>query len=227
MSGGITALVACHCSMTVVEDLRSIGVEAWSCDLKPAERPTRWHIQCDVREVLPHPWDMLIASPVCTRMANSGSKHLYAGMKKENGRNEERWAQLAEDAAFFRLFSEARHIPHRAVENSIMHCHARELVGGGQDQVVQPWWFGDPFFKGTALWLYGLPKLVATNRLKRPKPGTDEHKAWSAVFLAAPGPERAANRARTFPGMSRAWAAQWVAHIRAQRAELPLFARAA
>lgn len=213
----IRALVACHCSMRVVNELRALGVDAWSCDLKPAEQPSPWHLQCDVREVLPEQWDLLIASPVCTRMANSGSKHLYIGMKKENGPDLPRWEKMRQDAAFFRLFSTADHIPHRAVENSIMHEHARALVGR-QTQVVQPWYYGDPFFKGTALWLFGLPKLIDTCRLVPPKPGTCEHKAWSAVFRAPPGPERATDRARTFPGMAKAWAEQWVAHIRNVRA---------
>lgn len=217
-------LVACHCSMTVVEELRALDVDAWSCDKKAAERPSPWHIQCDVREILGERWDGLIASPVCRTMANSGSKHLYVGMNKVNGPYLPRWKEMEADAAFFRLFSEAEHIPCRIVENSIMHRHARALVGRRQDQVVQPWWFGDPFFKGTALWLTRVRKLTKTNALIPPKAGTEEHKQWSAVFRAAPSPERAADRARTFPGMAKAWADALVAAMREYREAPDLFA---
>lgn len=216
-------LVACHCSMTVVDDLRALGADAWSIDLNPPERPSPFHIVGDARCLLSRAWDGLIASPTCTRMANSGSKHLYVGMKKENGRAPERWALLEQDAAFFRLFSEADHIPVRLVENSIMHEHAAALVGRRQDQVMQPWHHGDPYFKGTAVWLYGMDRIADTNRLTPPRPGTDEHKRWSAVHRAAPGPNRAADRARTFPGMSKAWAAAVVAAINARHEPLPLF----
>jgi hypothetical protein len=74
---------------------------------------------------------------------------------------------------------------------------------------VQPWWFGDPAFKATSLYLRGLPPLVPTNRLTPPKPGTDEHKAWSAIHRAPPGPNRWAFRSRTFDGIAAAMADQW------------------
>lgn len=55
----------------------------------------------------------------------------------------------------------------------------------------------------------GLPQLVPTKRLTPPKPGTDAHKAWSAIHRAPPGPERWKVRSKTFVGMAEAWADQW------------------
>jgi len=55
----------------------------------------------------------------------------------------------------------------------------------------------------------GLPPLRATNRLAPPRPGTAEHRAWSAIHRAPPGPDRWKFRSKTFPGMAAAWAAQW------------------
>jgi hypothetical protein len=83
---------------------------------------------------------------------------------------------------------------------------------------VQPWWFGDPFFKATGWELIGLPPLKPTNKLTPPKKGTPEHKAWSAVHMASPGPDRWKERSRSFPGMAAACAAQWGGVAEQQRA---------
>ena len=90
-----------------------------------------------------------------------------------------------------------------------MHCHARELIKPGPRQVIQPWHFGDPAFKATGLELIGLPKLVATNRLTPPATGTPEHRKWSVIHMASPGPNRKRDRSVTFPGIAEAMADQW------------------
>ena len=96
-----------------------------------------------------------------------------------------------------------------------MHKHARERLPADlpRPQIVQPWWFGEPFFKATGFYLRGLPELVPTNRLTPPKAGTDEHKAWSAVHRASPGPDRWKERSRTFTGIAEAMADQWSSFI--------------
>lgn len=176
-------LIGCSYSAAERDAFRALGHDAWSCDWEEeCEGDPRWHIKADVLTILDRGWDFAIMHPTCTFMANSGSKHLYIGMRKENGRNEKRWQQLREGAEFFgRLWDacEAAGIPAFVFENPIMHPAAKEIIGlGDQDQVVQPWWFGDPFFKATCHWRYGaVPDLVPTNKLVPPKPGTDEHKA--------------------------------------------------
>ena len=123
---------------------------------------------------------------------------------------EEMWADLE---AGVELFSACWNAPIEriALENPIMHRYARERMPADlpRPQIVQPWWFGDPAFKATGFYLRGLPPLVGTNRLIPPKVGTDEHKAWSAVHLASPGPERWRFRSRTFDGIATAIASQW------------------
>ena len=92
-----------------------------------------------------------------------------------------------------------------------MHKHAKARIENYQPaaQTVQPWWFGEPAFKATGLYLRNLPPLVETNRLTPPKPGTAEHKAWSAVHRASPGPDRWKFRSRTYQGIANAMADQW------------------
>lgn len=65
----------------------------------------------------------------------------------------------------------------------------------------------------------GLPRLTETNRLTQPRPGTEEHKNWSAVHRAAPGPDRWKIRSRTFEGIANACADQWGRHAQQQEAK--------
>ncbi len=76
-------------------------------------------------------------------------------------------------------------------------------------QKVQPYWFGDPEYKSTSLYLRGLPALKETNRLAEPEKNTDEWKRWNRVHRMPPGPERAKERSRFFPGIAAAMAEQW------------------
>ena len=198
-------LVACESSGVVRDAFRATGCDAMSCDLLPAEAPGP-HYQGDVRDVLDDGWDGLIAHPPCTRLTNSGVRWLHT---PPPGRTrEDMWADREVGAAFYRLLRDAP-IPHRAIENPIMHRYARERIAPGPRQVVQPWWFGVPEFKATGWELIGLPPLVATNRLTPPAPGTDEHKRWSRVHRMSPGPDRWRERSRTNAGMARAMAEQW------------------
>lgn len=194
---------------------RELGHDAIEVDLLPSEGDSRYHIQCDVRLRLADGWDMMIAHPTCTRLTNAGVRWLQ---RPPPGKTQvQMWRGLFEGAEFYKLLRDAP-IPLKAIENPVMHCHARELIEPAKRQVVQPWWFGDPFFKATGWELIGLPKLAATNKLTPPKKDTPEHKAWSAVHRASPGPNRAKDRSRAFPGMAAACAAQWAGIKQQQQA---------
>lgn len=202
-------LIACEFSGVMRRAFRALGHDAWSCDLLPAEDGGIGHIVGDALNVAYEGgWDMMIAHPPCTYLANSGAKHLYIDGKKENGPDPDRWRAMSEAAAFYTAIRAAP-IRRKAIENPVMHCHARERIKVGIRQFVQPWWFGWPEFKATGFELIELPPLVATNRLVPPKPGTEEHKQWSKVHRAPPGPDRWKDRSRTFPPIAEACAQQW------------------
>lgn len=202
-------LIGCEFSGVVRRAFAARGHDAWSCDLLPAKDGSNRHLVGDVREFLNDGWDLLaVFHPPCTRLCNSGVRWLT---DPPRGRTlAEMWADLDEGAE---LFSDLWNAPIErvAVENPVMHRHARERIRNYQPpaQTVQPWWFGDRAFKATGLYLRGLPPLVATDRLTPPKPGTDEHKEWSAIHRAPPGPDRWAFRSKTFPGIAAAMADQW------------------
>ena len=66
-------LIACERSGVVRRAFRSVGHEAYSCDIVPADDgETVFHLQCDVREVLEDHWDLMICHPECTFLCSSG-----------------------------------------------------------------------------------------------------------------------------------------------------------
>jgi len=198
-------LVACEYSGRVRDAFARAGHLAMSCDLLDTEVPGA-HYKGDIRDVLYDGWDLLIAHPPCTRLTNSGVRWLKVPPPGKT--LEEMWADLEEGAEFYKLLRDAP-VPRRAIENPVMHCYARERIKVGNRQVVQPWWFGEPAFKATGLELIGLPHLEPTNKLTPPKKGTQEHKDWSKIHLASPGPDRWKERSRTFDGIAQAMADQW------------------
>ena len=119
-------------------------------------------------------------------------------------------SELREGAALFSACWNAP-IERRCIENPVMHRYAKALIVSFEPaaQTIQPWWFGERAFKATGLYLKNLPKLQQTNRLDPPRPGTAEHKAWSKVHRASPGPNRAKERSRFFPAIAAAMADQW------------------
>lgn len=202
-------LVACERSGIVRNAFLARGHDAWSCDLLPAEDGSNRHITGDARDILHDGWDLLmVAHPPCTRLCNSGVRWLS---RPPRGRTlDDMWADLRAGAALFAAFWNGP-VERVAVENPVMHRHAKALIEGYRPpaQIVQPWWFGDPAFKATGLYLRNLPALTPTRKLTPPRPGTDAHKAWSRIHRMPPSPHRARERSRFFPGMADAMAEQW------------------
>lgn len=194
-------LVACEYSGAVRDAFMRQGHDAMSCDLLPTDVPGPHH-QGDVFDVLHDGWDLMVAHPPCTYLTNSGVRWLYT--------EEKRWQHLIDGATFFRALLEAP-IPRIAVENPVMHGWASKIVGKKQTQVVQPWMFGHPETKATALWLKGLPPLLATDDVRdvmRTLPAKERNR----IHYASPGPDRWKLRSTTYAGIAEAMAQQWGAN---------------
>lgn len=200
MTKPLRVLVACEFSGVVRRAFAALGHDAWSCDLLPAADRSNKHIVGDARELLRDGWDLLmVAHPPCTRLCNSGVRWLH---EPPPGRSKaEIWAELDEAAALFSDFWNAP-IERVAIENPIMHRHAKERIRGFREasQSVQPWQFGHPETKRTCLWLKGLPKLrptkVVEGRIQR-------------VARLPPTPDRWKLRSETYSGIAAAMASQW------------------
>jgi len=179
-------LVACEFTGTVREAFAAKGHDAWSCDIRPSERPGQ-HLQCDVREVLNNGWDMMIAHPPCEKLS-------YAGLRwfKEQPN---RMNEAKEAFAFFMEMINAP-IPAIAVENPegfTWQWYKRP------SQIIEPYYFGHPVTKATGLWLKQLPPLMATLIM------VDPFKNWAKYQ----GSHNGKARSRTFQGIADAMANQW------------------
>lgn len=193
-------LVACEESQTVTKAFRARGHNAFSCDLLPASGGhPEWHLRADVRDVLARalPWDMLIAFPPCDHLAVSGAR--WFPEKVADGRQH----------AGIDLFLALAHadVPRVAIENPV---GIMSTLWRKPDQIVQPWFFGDPYTKTTCLWLRNLPPLFATKVVGRGviqvvKSGR-RIPEW---YSNAPHKTRKIVRSRTFPGLAAAMAEQW------------------
>lgn len=200
-------LIGCERSGIVRRAFAALGHDVWSVDLAPAEDRSNRHIIGDVRDHLDDGWELGVFHTPCTRLCNSGVRWLTT---PPPGRSmDEMWAELDEGAGLFSACWNAP-IPRIAMENPVMHKHAKARIIGYEApaQSVQPWQFGtdpdgaDNVKKRTCLWLKGLPKLVPTGTL-------DGSTARDEIHKASPGPDRAIRRSRFFPGLAAAMADQW------------------
>ena len=191
----MNVLVACEESGTVRDAFIAKGHNAISCDILDTSAPGP-HIQGDVVPLLDMKWDLIIAHPPCTYLANSGVCHIR--------KDPSRWLRVIEAAEFFRKFIEAD-CPKICVENPIPHMYG---LGKTYTQVIQPWMFGHMEQKATCLWLKGLPLLVETSNVKEAMMELPNSQRQRLHYLS-PGPNRAKLRAKTFQGIADAMADQW------------------
>ena len=220
----LKVLVGCEESQAVTIELRKLGHEAYSCDiLECSGGHPEWHFKKDIFDVLNDKWDMLIAFPPCTHLAVSGAPHFEK--KKADGR------QKAGIDFFMSMINAP--IKRIAVENPI---GIMSKIYRSPDQIIQPYYFGDPFNKSTCLWLKNLPLLYHnstpnlfdenvthsdTNELEWfywtcKKTGKIKRQSlwcYEAFKNAKTKEERSTLRSKTFPGIAKAMAKQWSEYV--------------
>jgi hypothetical protein len=207
-------LIACEFSGIVREAFAARGHDAWSCDLLPTEIPGN-HIQGDVLPIINGGgWDLMIAHPPCTFLTTSANRwHLPRYKDKFPTREEDRIAAIE----FFMHLMNAP-IDKICLENpkGIMSSRFRK-----PDQMVHPYFFGDPDQKETYLWLKGLPKLTYVKEsslfeeatavipeYRFSKNGNRYGRLHYDNFFKD-RETRWKERSRTFPGIAAAMASQW------------------
>ena len=181
-------LIACEESGIVREAFAKLGHNAWSCDLLDTAIPGQ-HIKDDVLKHLEDGWDLMVAHPPCTRLANSGVRWLSERNK---------FGDVIPASEFFNSLLD-NPIPKVCVENPIQHKYAREYIRK-YNQIIQPYQFGHGERKATCLWLRGLPLLKPSNIV-------DGREA--RIHKMQPSKDRAKLRSRTYPGIAKAMAEQW------------------
>ena len=170
------------------------------------------------------PWDLVIAHPDCTHLSVSGA-HRFAA-KRADGRQ-------AKAIHAFKRVTEIK-TKRLCVENPV--C-IMSTLWRKPDQIIQPYQFGDDASKKTCIWLEGLPKLIIDPAQYVPPRyvciGCGNHSKFGIQMAGCrncgshtsrprwanqtdsgqnrlgPSDHRAMDRARTYPGHARAFAAQW------------------
>ena len=231
----LNVLVACEESQAVCKAFRSLGHNAFSCDLLQCSGGhPEWHFSHDVTTVLNRTdltlqngeqahisgdWDIMIGHPPCTFLAVSGAKWYYHPDDKdlpiEQRRPHPHFPNRAKDredgVAFFLMLANAD-VKRIAIENPVGIMSRRWRK---PNQTIQPYMFGDPFSKGTCLWLKNLREL-------HPSKATDDRGEWIVFGSGKKLPkwyseglnktksaeERRTARSKTFPGIARAIAEQ-------------------
>ena len=220
-------LVACEESQVVCSAFREQGHQAFSCDIVPCrftDHP-EWHIMCDVFEIIDgytnfytqdgeihdevaaDTWDLIIAHPPCTYLTVTGNRWFDVTRYGEKARQRERERECAVN--FFIGFTKVN-CKRMAIENPVgcMSTYYRK-----PDQIIQPYYFGDPYRKTTCLWLKNLPKLEPTKIVEpeiyyyQAKNG--KIKSDSKWRMKVNDENRSKVRSRTFPGTAKAMAEQW------------------
>lgn len=207
-------LIACEESQEVCKAFRTMGHEAYSCDIQPCSGDNiEWHIMgdcldyinghCDfftlggVYGCVEKQWDLVIAHPPCTDLAVSGAR--WFPEKQKDFRQQK--------ACVFFMQTMLNTANRIAVENPIgimSECYRKP------DQIIQPYEYGDPYKKSTCLWLKNLPLLRPTNIVK-PKLVSYICKNGKKVTFSEDygGSGDFKERSKTYPGIAKAMAEQW------------------
>lgn len=225
-------LVACEESQRVCEAFRKLGYEAYSCDIIPCSGGhNEWHIMqdviplleenisfktCDNTEYFIDKWDLIIAHPPCTYLTTTGNR--WFNIERYGDKARERIKLREEAKDFFMKFANAK-CEHIAIENPV---GVMSTTWRKPDQIIRPWWFGDPFEKRTCLWLKNLPLLKKDNEVtpeerKVYNNGSCTMPKWYAEASRLLKEERAKVRSKTFPGFARAMAEQWSQYISGEK----------
>lgn len=203
-------LVACEESGRVRTALRILGHDAVSLDLLPSASGGPHRVEPLTPDVLAEGWDMVIAFPPCTHLSAIGAAHWKRFQ-----------AEGLQQAAFgFVQMIWNSPVPMLALENPIGWLNTNWLR---PTQIIDPWWFRDPYAKRTCLWLRGLPGLVP-DVPERPnnviswvdtQRGRKDPVTGRRVVVRNGTPrgrgdaDRSRIRARTFTGVAWAMASQW------------------
>jgi hypothetical protein len=212
-------------SQTVTIELRALGINAFSCDLKDCSGGhPEWHLKMDIFEALRlKKWDFIGLHPVCTKMTLSGNRTYAKGKPKHQERIEAtEWTiQLWEYVCSV--------CDHVYMENPMGAMNGNKRLP--KPQIIQPYFFGDEFQKTTCLWLKGLEPLYHNKTANLfdsnvshvgkgemfewvSKEGKQKRQPlWFAQAKGFGGAKAAKDwketRSKTFPGIANAIANQW------------------
>lgn len=218
----MNVLIACEESQRTCSEFRRLGYNAFSCDLKSCSGGhPEYHIRGDCFSVLKENvsfvteigktitlpgWDLLIAHPPCTYLSKAGNRWFNIERYGDSALDRLKERELA--AKFFLEFTRVN-IPFVAIENPVGYMTSRYRI---PDQIVEPYYFGDPDSKMTCFWLKGLPRLFVEHCVDPDYVVTSsgrKYPLWHYNSRNLNGEQRREFRSKTFPGLAAAMARQW------------------
>ena len=188
MKRKLNILIACEESQACCRAFRTLGHNAYSCDLFKCsgtifgtdivDPHPEWHFDHDITTVLNKTdltlqngeqaiidgdWDIMIGHPPCTYLAVSGAQWYYHPDDKdlpfEERRPHPKYPNRAKDR------EDGANFFLFLVNANVKRIAIENPVGimstrwRKPDQAVQPYMFGDPYSKNTCLWLKNLRPL--------------------------------------------------------------------
>lgn len=214
-------IVGCEESQAITIAFRSIGVEAYSNDIKPCTGGhPEWHIQDDVFSAIKTiKFDLGIFNPPCTFLAGSSvqwlshpdDKELPFNLRRPHPKYPDRRDDMENSIIFVKKLYNCS-IRHVCIENPVGLLSEYWMQ---PHQIIQPYQFGDTATKTTCLWLKNLPALKYTNIVHRGErvyfKSGKSHPKWyaDAMAQAKTKEERQTLRSKTFSGIAHAMANQW------------------
>lgn len=194
----MNVLVACEESQTVCAAFRKLGFNAYSCDLVECSGGhPEWHLLGDALDVIKNNGGI-----------TQDGKHVVV----------DKWhlmiahppcTYLTSSGAKWYYHPDDKHLP---IKDRRPHP---KFPNRKQDQIVQPFMFGDQARKTTCLWLKGLPLLEPTELVSEGETLTFKSgkrmQKWisDALTETKSAEERRRLRSKTFQGMADAMAKQW------------------
>lgn len=215
-------LICCEESQRVSCAFRDRGIEAYSIDLAPCSGGhPEFHVMGDALDLAymkngkfltmdgnEHScsgWDLIIAHPPCTYLSSVSACRLFDDKGKVKDWDREKRGRAAREFFMKLLEAPAARV---CVENPAPLSYFKLPK---YSQIIEPYYFGDPWKKRTCLWLRGLSDLVATNVVKPTSCWVVDGGGSSCrIKLKGEPPARSQReRSRTFPGIAAAMADQW------------------
>lgn len=191
--------VICEYSGTVRNAFIRQGHDAISFDILETEAPGP-HVVGDVQKLPLSYWeqfDLIIAHPPCTYLSYAAN-HVW----NAPGRAEKR-----EQALDFFVWCTQLPVKYLCVENPVGYPNT---VYRKPNQIVHPYYFGDPFQKRTCFWTKNLPNLEYYDTIiEKPKPIINYKTGRAQCWTESINVNRAHVRSKTFPGIAEAMAKQW------------------
>lgn len=215
-------LIACEESQRVCTAFRELGHKAYSCDvIECSGGHPEWHIQGDALKyingrcefktcdgethAIDGKWDLLIAHLPCTYLSIACTQG-HTLKKRTLQQISDRTMLRIQAQQFFMAFVNAD-CEQIAIENPVGVMNS---VYRSPDQIIHPYYFGDPELKKTCLWLKKLPVLdYSETIIDKPRPIRIGSNGKKVYFTEGCSKNQSVARSKTFPGIARAMAEQW------------------